>query len=71
MQYTVAEVLTIGDDLLKSQAREQLLEKVYHQNHLQLTFEALLGARSSTDQLVTEYLDATNAITEQEPEDDL
>jgi hypothetical protein len=71
MQYTVEEVLTIGDDLLKWQAREQLLEKVYHQNQLPLTFEALLKARNSTDQLVTEYLDATDAITEQEPEVDL
>jgi hypothetical protein len=68
METTVKEVLTIGDALLRSQAREQLLEKVYHRNHLQLTFEAFLRARASTDQLVTEYLDATDAITEQEPE---
>lgn len=42
-----------------------MLEKAYKRDQLQQTREALLQARQLTEQLATEYLNATDAITRQ------
>ena len=61
MQHTVEEVLAIGERLLASRAREQVLTQAYHRNKLEQTLEALQKARALSDQLMMEYLDATDA----------